>query len=118
MQASNVTGPKGASVIGDQSYCQTGFYSNNNSHYGNTNTQARFGGRNVSGGYGTGFGGFGGQNSYGGGYANIGNTPYGGQGVVGQQGYGQSYGQGYDQQQQYGYGAGTGYAPGQQSSQY
>ncbi|KAF8936364.1 Y box binding protein 1 [Haplosporangium gracile] len=114
MQASNVTGPKGVSVIGDQSYNQTGF---NNSAFGNTNNQARFGGRNAGGGYGTGFGGFGGQSSYGGGYANIGNTPYGGQVVGGQQGYGQGFGQGYDQQQ-CGYGSGTGYPAAQQTSHY
>ncbi|KAF9319451.1 Y box binding protein 1 [Linnemannia elongata] len=120
MQASNVTGPKGVSVIGDQSYSQTGFNSNNNSNsaFTNINTQARFGGRNANGGYGIGFGGFGGQNSYGGGYANIGNTPYGSQGLGGQQGYGQGYGQGYDQQQQYEYGSATGYPPAQQTSQY
>ncbi|KAG0273538.1 Y box binding protein 1 [Linnemannia exigua] len=119
MQASNVTGPKGVSVIGDQNYGQGGFSNNNNNgaSFGNTNAQMRFGGRHAAaGGYGTGYGVFGGQSSYGGGDVNNGNTPYGGQGAGGQQGYGQGYGQGYDQQH-YGYGAGAGY-PSHTSNQY
>ncbi|KAF9906172.1 Y box binding protein 1 [Linnemannia zychae] len=113
-QASNVTGPKGVSVLGDQNYGQGGFNNNNNTAtFSNINAQPRFGGRNTAaGGYGTstGYGGFGGQSSYGGGYAHIGNTPYGDQ-----QGYGEGYGQGYDQH--YGYGTGGGY-PTQTSNQY
>ncbi|KAG0369542.1 Y box binding protein 1 [Mortierella sp. AD032] len=120
MQASNVTGPKGVSVIGDQNYGQGGFSNNNinGTSYGNTNAQVRFfGGRNAAaGGYGAGYGGFGVQSSYGAGDVNIGNTPYGGQGAGGQQGYGQGYGQGYDQHH-YGYGTGSGY-PSQTTNQY